>query len=161
MTGSSPCSLSALQASPGFTSLQRLQNREATYPGVTKPEYAASSGFLTLLTLCSSRNLPGRVSGQQRSWDSALRRVPLSWHGPHLPARPCPPGVSSRGRADYLPSATSPTFRALISTKVRCPPTDKRRLRPDPPLSFFSPPGVSLQTRQQRFLRCLLPRAFA
>jgi hypothetical protein len=36
--------------SPGFLSLQRLKNREATYREFTSPTYATPSEFLTLLT---------------------------------------------------------------------------------------------------------------
>jgi hypothetical protein len=42
----------------GFAPLQRSRYREATYTGFASPDYAASSGFLNLLTPCSSRNPP-------------------------------------------------------------------------------------------------------
>lgn len=67
---------------------------------------------------------------------------------------PCPPGVSSIGRASSSCRArSSPAFRALISAEVRCPLADKRQSRPVPPLSFRSPPGVHLHRRRFRSSR--------
>jgi hypothetical protein len=45
-----------------FRTLRRFQRRAATYTGVASPSYAAPSGFLNLLTLCSARDLSGLVS---------------------------------------------------------------------------------------------------
>jgi len=67
--------------SPGFHSLQRLRQREATGTGLTGPGYAASSGFSTLLTPCSSRNL-STVFQAVTLLGFALRRFPLPRPGP-------------------------------------------------------------------------------
>jgi hypothetical protein len=46
----------------GFGTLRRLRKRAATCAGLTTPGCAAPSGFLSLLTPCSARNLSGLVS---------------------------------------------------------------------------------------------------
>jgi hypothetical protein len=46
----------------GLGALRRLQKRAATCTGLTTPGCAAPSGFLSLLTPCSARNLSGLVS---------------------------------------------------------------------------------------------------
>lgn len=129
-------SLSATHASPGFGSLQRLQNRGATYPGLTSPGYAAPSGFRTLLTPCSPRNLsalfqtvtllgfhPSKVS-PFASWVRSLDQ-------------PCPHGVGSNGRVCTLADTASLASRAIHSAKVRGLLRCKQRVWLDPPLSFL------------------------
>jgi hypothetical protein len=66
--------------------LRRIRQREATYAGFASPDCAAPSGFLSLVTLCSSRGPSGFVSCQWRPWGSPFRGLflPRSRHG--LPA---------------------------------------------------------------------------
>ena len=88
--------LSASHASPGFLSLQRLQNRGATYPGITSPGYAASSGFRTLLTLCSPQNLSALFQTVTLlGFCSPKVSPPTAWIRPL--DQPYPHGVGSNG----------------------------------------------------------------
>jgi hypothetical protein len=48
--------------SMGFGALRRFRKQAATYAGLASPGFAASSGFLDLLTLPSACNLSGLVS---------------------------------------------------------------------------------------------------
>jgi hypothetical protein len=63
-------------SSMGFGALRRFQKRAATDAGVASPGYAASSGFLNLLTLSSARNLSSLVSCRLRPWAFAFRGFP-------------------------------------------------------------------------------------
>jgi hypothetical protein len=56
---------------------------------VSRPDCAAPSGFLSLLTLCSPRNPVGSVSHRRRSWGSPFRGFPSRTAGTSLDT-PCP-----------------------------------------------------------------------
>lgn len=75
----------------GFVPLRRSRQREATCAGFASPDCAAPAGFLSLLTLRSSRNRSGLVSCRWRPWGLPFRglflpccRCILSEHLPLL-----------------------------------------------------------------------------
>jgi hypothetical protein len=68
--------------SVGFGALRRSQKRAATCTGLTSPGCAAPSGFLNLLTRCSTRNPSGLVSCRSRPWASTFRGFPSPVAGP-------------------------------------------------------------------------------
>jgi hypothetical protein len=151
-------SLSATHASPGFWSLQRLQNRGATYPGFTSPGYAASPGFRTLLTPYSPRNLsalfqtvtllgfrPSKVS-PFASWVRSLDQ-------------PYPHGVGSNGRVSSWPTPPrSPpgqyTPRKSVASSLQAAGVARSSLE------LSSPPGVILPLRRPRSSRVPPPMDF-
>lgn len=61
--------------------------RGSTYRGFASPATFRLQGLVTLLTAYSPRTRAGLVSCRQRSWDSALRSVPLPKGIPDVSAR--------------------------------------------------------------------------
>jgi hypothetical protein len=68
---------SANGPSMGFLPLQRIQAQAATHIGLTSPDSATPSGFLSLLTSLLRLYPHGLVSCRIRSWGSAFRGFPL------------------------------------------------------------------------------------
>jgi hypothetical protein len=88
------------------------------WPGFASPGYAASPGFRTLLTPCSSRNLSVVFQTETLLGLCPSKGSPsAAWSAPL--GRSCPPGVGSNGSAAGSGRA-SPTSRALVSAEVRC-----------------------------------------
>jgi hypothetical protein len=68
--------------------------RGSTSRGFASPATFRLQGLVTLLTVYSPRARAGLISCRQRSWDFALRSVPLPEGTPSVSARDDPPAVS-------------------------------------------------------------------
>jgi hypothetical protein len=100
--------------------------RGATCTGFTWPGCAASSGFLSLLTLSSPRNPAGLVSYRRRSWGSPFRGFPFRLPG-RLSTPLAPPGFVVDGCARQ-PSEPAPFPRH----RPACGPRSEEQLRRRP-----------------------------
>jgi hypothetical protein len=118
------------------------------------PGCAASSGFLSLLTLRSPRDPAGLVSYRRRSWGSPFRGFPFRSPG-HLSAPLAPPGVLRR-RSPWRPPELDPfhaaTWRPVPLRGARSAP----RARAWPVSS--APSGVSARIGSPYSGRRLLHR---
>jgi hypothetical protein len=73
----------------GFFPLRRFETKAATFAGFTSPSYAASSGFLNLLTLYSALALSALFHAESVLGVEALRGFPLPVAATAFTAR-CP-----------------------------------------------------------------------
>jgi hypothetical protein len=132
-----------------FLALRRLKNRAATNTGVASPGYAASPGFLSLLTLCSARNRSRLVSCGKHPWASAFRGFPFPV-ARTTSRRPCPSCRFSTSRPtrrtgpeDPLPRLQGFAHPGSPYRQSQCYPTDADRSSPSvTPLRGIHPSGL-------------------
>jgi hypothetical protein len=135
--------------SMGFVALRRLKKQAATNIGLTAPDCAAPSGFLSLLTLCSARNPSRLVSCEWRPWASTYRGFPCPV-ARRTSRPPCPSCRSSLRRRNQQadPDSATPRLQGLTHPvspyrRTRCYPTNAGRSSPSlAPLRGFHPSGL-------------------
>jgi len=90
-----------VRLSRGFSPLQRMRQREATYAGFASPGCAAPSGFLSLVTRSSSRSRAALFHAATLVGFSPSEVSPSGLPGTSLDA-PAPRGVPSRAPTSPL-----------------------------------------------------------
>ncbi len=120
-----------------------LEEAGSDSPGFASPGYAASPGFHTLLTPCSSRDpstvfqIDGAPGIPPFEGFPFRGMVPASRWGPARLAS------ADNGPAALDSAVSSPAFRAFVSAEVRCRVGAEAPGRPVPPLGFLPSRGSS------------------
>jgi len=146
-------------ASPGFLSPSAHQAAGSDYPGFASPGYAASPGFPTPLTPCSSHRPPAIFQTGNAPGVVPFEGFPFRGTVSHLSVRPARLAFAQSGPSAHRRRGSSRVYRAFPSAEVRClhDVVGAATARASPGLS--SPPGVDLSARRPRSSRMPPPGA--
>jgi len=141
----------------GPSSACRIGERHT--PGLHWPGYAAPSGFRTLLTLCSPRNLSALFQTVTLlGFDPSKVSPSAAWIQPL--DQPYPPGVGSNGPIALLADGVLARLPGFTLCGSPLPPSLQAAGVARASLGFPSPPGVFLSLRRPRSSRAPPPMDF-